>query len=129
MMLKYSLHTIHGRKASMMNKLAMINSCEIILEKYFFCEIQVGTILLCTSYSIKYCSQLFFQLCYWHFGTFVNDKEKSFKTSTTEQLHQRRIHLSQSQSVFRFEFQDFVRYASPSGWPGNNAITPFLLRH
>jgi hypothetical protein len=46
--------------ASMMNKLAMINSCEIILEKLnnFFaknhCEIQVHTILVCTLYSIKY---------------------------------------------------------------------------
>ncbi len=46
--------------ASMMNKLAMINSCEIIIEKlkYFFaknhCEIQVRTILACTLYSIKY---------------------------------------------------------------------------
>jgi hypothetical protein len=44
-----------------MNKLAMINSFEIILEKekYFFfaknhCEIQVSTILACTLYSIKY---------------------------------------------------------------------------
>jgi len=42
MMLKYSLHTIHGRLAEkgfkmafMMNKLAMINSCEIILEIFF----------------------------------------------------------------------------------------------
>jgi hypothetical protein len=40
MMLKYSLHTIHGmvaekglKMAFMMNKLAIINSCEIILEK------------------------------------------------------------------------------------------------
>jgi hypothetical protein len=46
--------------ASMMNKLAMINSCEIILEKLnkFFaknhCEIQVRTILVCTLCSIKY---------------------------------------------------------------------------
>jgi hypothetical protein len=43
-----------------MNKLAMINSCEIILEikKYFFaknqCEIQVRTLLVCTLYLIKY---------------------------------------------------------------------------
>jgi hypothetical protein len=44
--------------AFMMNKLAMINSCEIILEKNIFaqnyCEIQVRTILVCTFYSIKY---------------------------------------------------------------------------
>ncbi len=55
------------KMAFMMNKLAMINSCEIILEnkkKWFFCqkhcEIQVRTILVCPIYSIK-CgtSQLF----------------------------------------------------------------------
>jgi hypothetical protein len=45
--------------AFMMYKLAMINSCEIILEKYFFfaknhCKIQVRTILVCALYSIKY---------------------------------------------------------------------------
>ncbi len=45
------------KMAFMMNKLAMINSCEIILEKqnYFFaknhCEIQV---LECALYLIKY---------------------------------------------------------------------------
>ncbi len=43
----------------MMNKLAMINSCKIILEKKIFfsknhCEIQVRTILVCALYSIKY---------------------------------------------------------------------------
>ncbi len=44
----------------MMNKLAMINSCEIILENKInflvkiHCEIQVHTILVCTLYSIKY---------------------------------------------------------------------------
>ncbi len=42
-----------------MNKLAMINYCEIILEKCNFfalnhCEIQVRTILVRTLYSIKY---------------------------------------------------------------------------
>ncbi len=41
-----------------MNKLAMINSCEIILERYFFaknhCEIQKHTILVCALYLIKY---------------------------------------------------------------------------
>ncbi len=48
------------KMASMMNKLAMINSCEIILEKenYFFaknhCDSQVRNILVCTLYSIKY---------------------------------------------------------------------------
>ena len=46
------------KMAFMMNKLAMINSFEIILEKYFFaknhCEIQVRAILVCTLYSIKY---------------------------------------------------------------------------
>ncbi len=41
--------------------LVMINFCENILEKNFFfaknhCEIQVHTILVCTLYSIKYCS-------------------------------------------------------------------------
>jgi hypothetical protein len=53
--------------AFMMNKLAMINSCEIILEKlkiYFFaknhCEIQVRTILVCSLYSIKYGNIIFF---------------------------------------------------------------------
>ncbi len=46
--------------AFMTNKLAMINSCEINLEKYkyFFaknyCEIQEHTTLVCTLYSIKY---------------------------------------------------------------------------
>jgi len=45
--------------ASMMNKLAMINSCEIILKKIIFflpkiSEIKVRTILVCTLYSIKY---------------------------------------------------------------------------
>jgi len=45
--------------AFMMNKLAIINSCEIILEKKTFfaknhCEIQVHTILVCALYSIKY---------------------------------------------------------------------------
>ncbi len=46
---------------SMMNKLAIINYCEIILEKiklFFFaknhCEIQVLTALICTFYSRKY---------------------------------------------------------------------------
>ncbi len=44
----------------MMNKLAMINFCEIILEKIKnnknknYCEIQVHTILVCALYSIKY---------------------------------------------------------------------------
>jgi hypothetical protein len=44
----------------MMDKLAMINFCEIILEKlkiFFFaknhCEIQVRTMLICAFYSIK----------------------------------------------------------------------------
>jgi hypothetical protein len=46
--------------ASMMNKLAMIISCEIILAKQnlFFaknqCKIQVRTILVCALYWIKY---------------------------------------------------------------------------
>jgi hypothetical protein len=45
--------------AGMMNKLAMINSCEIILEtknEFFdkiYCKIHVCTILVCTLYSIK----------------------------------------------------------------------------
>ncbi len=41
----------------MMNKLAMINSFEIILEKKLpknNCEVQVRTILVCALYSIKY---------------------------------------------------------------------------
>jgi hypothetical protein len=45
------------KMAFMMNKLAMINSCEIILEIFFWqnhCKIQVRTILVCTLYSIKY---------------------------------------------------------------------------
>ncbi len=48
------------KMASMMNKLAMMNSCEIILEnknKNFakiHCEIQVRTILVCALYSINY---------------------------------------------------------------------------
>jgi hypothetical protein len=51
------------KMAFMMNKLAIINSCEIILEnyKYFFaknlCEIQVSTINVCALYSIKYYGQ------------------------------------------------------------------------
>jgi hypothetical protein len=41
--------------AFIMDKLAMINSCEIILEKYFFfAKIQVCNILIYTFYSIKY---------------------------------------------------------------------------
>ncbi len=47
------------KMAFMMNKLAMINSFEITLEKYNFfaknhCEIKVRTILICALYSIKY---------------------------------------------------------------------------
>ena len=45
------------KMAFMMNKLAMINSCEIIVEFFFaknHCEIQVCTILVCALYSIKY---------------------------------------------------------------------------
>ncbi len=48
------------KMAFVMNKLSMINSCEIILEKksFFFaknnCEIQVRTILVCILCSIKY---------------------------------------------------------------------------
>jgi len=45
------------KMAFMMNKLAMINSFEIILEKKFqkiHCVIQVHTILICTLYLIKY---------------------------------------------------------------------------
>jgi hypothetical protein len=44
----------------MMNKLAMINSCEIIFEytNNFFdnshCELQVHTLLVCAFYSVKY---------------------------------------------------------------------------
>ena len=44
------------KMALMMNKLGMINSCEIILEKKIaknHCKIQVRTILVCTLYSIK----------------------------------------------------------------------------
>jgi hypothetical protein len=43
--------------AFMMNKITMINSCEVILEIFFaknHCEIQVRTILVCALYSIKY---------------------------------------------------------------------------
>ncbi len=43
--------------AFMINKLAMINSCEIILEKKIaknLCEIQVRTIRVCALHSIKY---------------------------------------------------------------------------
>ncbi len=57
MMLKYSLRTIHKKVAEkgfkmnfMMNKLAMINSCEIILEIFFaknHCEIKVCTKIVC----------------------------------------------------------------------------------
>ncbi len=45
------------KMAFMLNKHAMINSCEIILEFFFaknHCEIQVRTILVCALYSIKY---------------------------------------------------------------------------
>jgi hypothetical protein len=45
------------KMAFMMNKLAMINSCEIILEKNICqktCETQVRTIFECALYSIKY---------------------------------------------------------------------------
>jgi hypothetical protein len=53
------------KMASIMNKLVMINSCEIILEKknYFFaknhCEIQVHTILVCTLYLINTVLQIY----------------------------------------------------------------------
>ena len=53
------------KMASMMNKFAMINSCEVILkEKLIFfaknhCEIQVRTILVCALYSIKYLNAIF----------------------------------------------------------------------
>ncbi len=50
--------TENGSKmAFMMNKLAMINSCEIIHEKKFaknHCENQEHTILVCALYPIKY---------------------------------------------------------------------------
>ncbi len=44
------------KMAFMMNKLAMINSYVIIIEKSAknHCEIQVRTILVCALYSIKY---------------------------------------------------------------------------
>jgi hypothetical protein len=47
------------KMAFMMNKLPMINSCEIIPVKIIFfaknhCEIQVRTILICALDSIKY---------------------------------------------------------------------------
>jgi hypothetical protein len=48
------------KMASMMNKLAISNSCKIILEKLNknfaknHCEIQVRTLLVCALYSIKY---------------------------------------------------------------------------
>ncbi len=44
------------KMAFVMNKLAMINSCEVIFEKKIInhCEIQVRTILMCALYSIKY---------------------------------------------------------------------------
>ncbi len=67
-MLKYFLRKYSWKVAEkgskmplMMNKLAIINSCKIILENknnFFFaknhCEIQVRTTLLCALYSIKY---------------------------------------------------------------------------
>jgi hypothetical protein len=59
--------------AFMMNKLAMINSCEIILkkQKYFFdknhCEIQVRIILVCALYSIKYGSLSIIKLVFYVF--------------------------------------------------------------
>jgi hypothetical protein len=43
--------------AFMINKLTIINSCEIVLEIFFaknHCEIQVRTILVCALYLIKY---------------------------------------------------------------------------
>jgi hypothetical protein len=52
--------------AFIMNKLAMINSREIIIEKqnFFFaknhCEIQVRTILVCALYSIFFLQHFFF---------------------------------------------------------------------
>ncbi len=47
------------KMAFMINKLAIINSCEIIPVKIIFfaknhCEIQVRTIIICALYSIKY---------------------------------------------------------------------------
>ncbi len=45
------------KMAFMMNKLAMINYCEIILEIFFLPKIIVKfrcTILVCASYSLKY---------------------------------------------------------------------------
>jgi hypothetical protein len=48
------------KMASMMNKLAMMNYCEIILERKLIflpknhCKIQVRTVHVCALYSIKY---------------------------------------------------------------------------
>jgi hypothetical protein len=49
------------KMAFMMNILAIINSCEIILEIFFaknHCEIQVHTILVRALYSIKYSNKV-----------------------------------------------------------------------
>jgi hypothetical protein len=61
----------------MMNKLTMINSCEIILENFFncffaknHCEIEVRTILVCTLNSIKYRNDFIFR---WVHATNVVD--------------------------------------------------------
>ncbi len=68
------------KMASMMNKLAIINSCEIILEKLnnFFaknnCEIQVGTILVCALFSIKYSIVYFISLQGAHLHTMKKQK-------------------------------------------------------
>jgi hypothetical protein len=57
--------------ACMMNKLAVINSCEIFLENkinFFdknYCEIQVRTILVCTLYLIKCGILLYLQMYFY----------------------------------------------------------------
>ena len=42
------------KMASMMNKLTMMNSCEIILEKYIFFMTKIFVKFRCTLYLIKY---------------------------------------------------------------------------
>jgi len=64
--------------AFLINKLVMINSCEIILEIFFsknLCEIQVRTILECALYLIKYGMCLAFRATLLELGSVLHRKQ------------------------------------------------------
>jgi hypothetical protein len=82
------------KMAFMMNKLAMINSCEIILEKKItknHCEILVLTILVCSLYLVKYSICWLFSSS---FGLTIYSLELQFKvvkTSNSPEIYRGRI--------------------------------------